>query len=374
MGKNISNSDKFNLETHSMKSLSLLFVCCSWVKVGAQIWSNPITGASVNLEHPYHSGESFSNLISVSGIVRGSGVDATLNTDNRYLVRHVNSTSLDINDYFEFTIAANSGSTPGVNFASFNFTSQISNTGPPNFELREGSNVISSFSQTTNTTKAISIDLSSYFHITTSITFRLYFWGATSDLGTFSINDFSFNGQALPIQLSSFKVDLKNDKPLITWTTYSETNNDHYIIQRSLDGQSFTDLATYNGIGKGASDHELSYAHIDQTPYPGKNYYRLKQVDLDGTSSVFPIRSVFVPSRLIKVYPTYVKNELKMELPYKDTWRWSITDLSGHSCDEGYATSSGGIAILALNHLSNGFYVITLSSLEDKKSFKIIKL
>lgn len=364
-----------------MKVISLLLGCCFWMKVGAQIWSNPITGTNISNSNPYTNGQTVGLNITVSGIGFNAGTGPAsgnngINKNNAndrmatdgYTAPATPVTSPQSNDYYYFSLTPNPGY--WINFSSFVFSTSNSSTGPPNFVVRSSADNYSA-----DLGNSPTISLSSFVHINSTITFRIYPYGATDNAGTFSINDFTFNGSvALPIQLSSFKVVLKNGKPLITWATYSETNNDHYTIQRSSDGQSFTDLATYNGIGKGASDHELSYAHIDQTPLPGKNYYRLKQVDLDGASSVFPIRSVFVPSRVIKVYPTYVKNELKMELPYKDTWRWSITDLSGHSCDEGYATSSGGIAILALNHLSNGFYVITLSSLEDKKSFKIIKL
>ena len=358
-----------------MKVISLLLGCCFWMKVGAQIWSNPITGTSPSNSNPYTTGDVNSSFITVSGIGfnAGSGNNGinNNNANDRMATDQytVNANSPQASDYYYFILTP----TPParMNFSTFTFNTQISGTGPTSFVVRSS---LDGFVADLGSTGNINLTGSSFQHVTSQIEFRIYPYGATNANGTFSINDFSFNGQALPIQLSSFKVDLKNDRPFISWTTYSESNNDHYTIQRSRDGQTFTDLATYLGIGNGTSDHELTYSHIDQNPYPGKNYYRLKQVDLDGTSSVFPIRSVFVPSRVIKVYPTYVNNELKMELPYKDTWRWSITDLSGHSCDEGYATSSGGIAILALNHLSNGFYVITLSSLEDKKSFKIIKL
>jgi autotransporter-associated beta strand protein len=158
----------------------------------SSIWTNPITGTNPNTSDPYTSGQTVANNITVSGIGRGSGITGS-NTNDRYNATGWNTASLDTNDYFYFTLTPNNSFK--IDFSSFVYTSQASGSGPANFAFRSsldsyGSNIA------TPTNAGTTIDLSgaSYQGITNAITFRLYGWGASSSSGTFSVNDFTFNG------------------------------------------------------------------------------------------------------------------------------------------------------------------------------------
>lgn len=76
------------------------------------------------------------------------------------------------------------------------------------------------------------------------------------------------------------------------WTTHNETNNSHFIIQRSTDAQSFFDIGQQNGIG--TSPYTQNYSFSDPDAFPGVHYYRLRQVDYDGRFSYSPTRQVRV--------------------------------------------------------------------------------
>jgi N-acetylneuraminic acid mutarotase len=102
--------------------------------------------------------------------------------------------------------------------------------------------------------------------------------GYTNDVWTFG------SGVLLPIELKEFKaVDLGADISL-RWTTTSEINNDHFEIFHSANGQDFTLLSTVGS--KGNSQIEQSYVCLHVNPNRNTtNYYRLKQVDIDGKES-----------------------------------------------------------------------------------------
>lgn len=71
-----------------------------------------------------------------------------------------------------------------------------------------------------------------------------------------------------------------NTSSLLSWSV-NEYNNHHYDIERSVDGIRFTAIGTLNASSNGAGN-QRDYYFTDIRPLVGKNYYRLKQVDVDG--------------------------------------------------------------------------------------------
>ena len=123
--------------------------------------------------------------------------------------------------------------------------------------------------------------------------------------GLTSFSDFGIGyGQAvLPITLSAFNATLQNDKTVtITWSTSAEINNAYFALERSVNGIDFETLTEQQGAGN--STVVLHYSHIDPNPVSGNNYYRLKQVDFDGTFTYGPIRQITVSSNGTGVDPT----------------------------------------------------------------------
>jgi len=94
----------------------------------------------------------------------------------------------------------------------------------------------------------------------------------------------------LPIELLSFESLLCLDEVCIKWKTATEKDNDHFDVTRSIDGQSWQLVNTVKGAGN--SYQTLSYESRDMSPLTGTSYYRLNQVDVDGTIHYSPISSV----------------------------------------------------------------------------------
>jgi photosystem II stability/assembly factor-like uncharacterized protein len=95
-----------------------------------------------------------------------------------------------------------------------------------------------------------------------------------------SANPFTIDPE-IPVELTTFTIEVKNAAILLSWTTASEVNNVGFEIQRSIDNTDFFAIGFVNGYG---TTTELNnYKYTDQNVAPGKYYYRLKQVDFDGT-------------------------------------------------------------------------------------------
>ena len=89
---------------------------------------------------------------------------------------------------------------------------------------------------------------------------------------------------ALPVTFSRVAAYAEADRIIVDWATATEINNDYFLVERSSDGRSFEAIGQVYGAGD--SDYEQTYRFEDETPRMGRtNYYRLRQVDYDGTES-----------------------------------------------------------------------------------------
>jgi hypothetical protein len=90
----------------------------------------------------------------------------------------------------------------------------------------------------------------------------------------------------LPVELISFNAEPVNALVRLRWTTATEQNSDHFLLDRSEDGQWFAPIADIPAAG--TSQQLIDYVHDDRTPLNGTSYYRLRQFDLDGTEHTGP--------------------------------------------------------------------------------------
>jgi hypothetical protein len=90
-----------------------------------------------------------------------------------------------------------------------------------------------------------------------------------------------------------FDVSVENGNRVnVDWATSSENNNDYFIIDRSKDMLNWDEVARVNGAGN--SNEILFYSLKDVVPTPGLYYYQLRQVDFNGDSETFDVKSVLI--------------------------------------------------------------------------------
>ena len=134
--------------------------------------------------------------------------------------------------------------------------------------------------------------------------------GASADIhAAININS---AGTILPIELKDFSVEKGISEVKINWLTSFEINNDYFVVERSQDGRNFVGIAEI--ASKGAlTNGEQRYQFIDENPEKGLNYYRLTQVDFDGTESTFFVEAIEINQpNVVVIFPNPVKNDLEI--------------------------------------------------------------
>lgn len=146
----------------------------------------------------------------------------------------------------------------------------------------------------------------------TTVTFDYYGNAANGDGGNGDGDD-PYSGSTtievktvLPISMSSFELtNEQNKNVVIKWQTESETNNEYFIVERSLDGRIFEAIVDMEG--KGNSTFTQSYAFVDENPMLNQTmYYRIQQVDFDGRTAFSEVKSIelsMLEVQLQKMFP-----------------------------------------------------------------------
>jgi hypothetical protein len=117
----------------------------------------------------------------------------------------------------------------------------------------------------------------------------------------------------LPVVLTEFNGRLNaNHDAVLNWNTSSEYNNRGFDIETSRDGVNFEKLSSIASMGNSGTEQRYEYLHID--PPAGTNYYRLRQIDLDGKIEFSKIISLQVDEHAGKVmlYPVPASDKLNI--------------------------------------------------------------
>jgi hypothetical protein len=120
------------------------------------------------------------------------------------------------------------------------------------------------------------------------------------------------NPVVLPITLLRFEAtNIDNRYIDLHWETASETNNDYFTIERSVNGVNWQGIASVKGAGN--STTLLNYVCKDHQPLTGVSYYRLKQTDYDRNCTYSSIRAITLDDNTLKIYPNPVSHLLTIE-------------------------------------------------------------
>jgi hypothetical protein len=143
---------------------------------------------------------------------------------------------------------------------------------------------------------------------------------------------FAMTSTTLPVTLINWSgTNLSNDQAQLTWQTSNAINFDHYVVQRSTDGEIFQDIHTVPA-GQTSAANVKNYAYTDTYSYDGTVYYRLLMVDLDGRTDYSKIISLSMHegTQSVRIFPTVVNNDLFVETSQSLSGvRFELYDMSG---------------------------------------------
>lgn len=175
----------------------------------------------------------------------------------------------------------------------------------------------------------------------------------------------------LPVQLVDFQVRYIDEKSVkIDWKTASEVNNDHFEIERSVDGVTFYKIGDV--AGSQTSHTENQYGVIDrELPQVKRLYYRLKQVDLDGEFEISKVRSLYGEgTEVFGVRPNPVSESIELTIP-EDLLPLEvmITDVGGHIVLKKQITD---LTPISVSGIPTGIYLLHLEKDFEKLYVKRI--
>ncbi len=182
----------------------------------------------------------------------------------------------------------------------------------------------------------------------------------------------TLNCLILPIELLSFKAELQDAHVEINWATSAEINNDFFTVEKSRDAFEFTPFQIVDGAGN--SSMILNYNTIDDKPFEGISYYRLKQTDFDGRFTYSQTIPVEFKNRIdhFEIYPNPATDDiLLMHFNSRATVTTiKILDVSGKLVLSKTVDTDKGIqkTHLDVSSFDSGVYVVVLEN-----EFKSVK-
>jgi hypothetical protein len=195
--------------------------------------------------------------------------------------------------------------------------------------------------------------------------------------GYYTIGTKNSVNSPLPIELLSFEAIRNGSKVDVSWKTISEKNNDYFIVERSKDAVNFETVAMVKGSSN--SNSLLEYLEVDFEPLVGISYYRLKQIDNNGTYTYSKIVSVnyHFDNTGINVFPNPSNGDFTINLDgfEKKEVIVIVKDIAGKEFFSKVMIVQENNELIAVDLngiLSSGVYLVTASSLNTLYSKKII--
>lgn len=204
------------------------------------------------------------------------------------------------------------------------------------------------------------------------------FWSPAGPIGNYLPWAISNNNNPLPVELITFDAIKSGDRVLLKWITASETDCESFIVERSLDLEK--NITIDQVAGAGNSTQLQNYQTYDEHPVTGVNYYRLLQVDYDGTvneaSSYIPVRFEGDTRFEIMYLQSGDAHTLVFDYDSDLPVNAQLFDMEGRLVGE-VAAFPATVGInsmpLPLQSLAPGTYAIRLSNSAKSVSYRFVK-
>lgn len=183
----------------------------------------------------------------------------------------------------------------------------------------------------------------------------------------------------LPVELTTFESMVEhgslNDKVVLKWKTLGETNNLRFDIEKSVDGETFSKIGEVPGHG--STTVPQSYIYRDPVDEIGLYYYRLKQIDTDGTYSYSEVNEIMVSApdefALLQNYPNPFNPEtsISFKLPQDSKVMIQIFNVLGQEIKTLVNTKfKAGTHTVTFNgrDLPSGMYIFAMQAGNFKES------
>jgi hypothetical protein len=187
----------------------------------------------------------------------------------------------------------------------------------------------------------------------------------------------------LPVKFIYFAANNSNGNVNLNWSTASEINNKGFVIERSVNGKEFTYVDFVEGAGNTTKTTKYNKVDAGAFKVTGVStlYYRLKQVDFDGTiaySNTVKVNENESASGLVKVYPNPFAKSFDVSIVAEHDAKASIlvSDISGKlvaTTTVELVKGSNTTTVNGLDALTSGIYFVKVINGASSEVFKVVK-
>ncbi|WP_207494313.1 T9SS type A sorting domain-containing protein [Aridibaculum aurantiacum] len=306
--------------------------------------------------------------------------------------KSISSNNWAVGDYYQFQV-----NTTGFNGIAITFDQTGSNTGPREFKVQysvdgttyldladyqvptSSGSSISWNATTPNSNSGLYFDLSAYPSVnnTSAVYFRLVNrstvsinGGTVASGGTNRVDNFAvWQASVLPVSLKAFNAALFNGSASLSWSSATENNLRGYAVEKSFDGASFSEISFVS-----AENRAANYSFVDNSIKPGTNYYRLRIVDKDGSTSYSNV--VVLSNRSIKaeVFPNPAVSNITVSHDKAEAGaRIRIVSMDGRQIKIAQVQPGAIQTGISVSELVKGNYLLIYESNNDKVTSKFTK-
>lgn len=184
----------------------------------------------------------------------------------------------------------------------------------------------------------------------------------------------------LPVQLTTFTATARGFDGLLNWQTASELNSEYFELQASGDGQTWQPLGKVAGAGTSTTVHRYSFSDLNISRYGVPVvYYRLRQVDRDGTQVFSPVVTLTIPALTwsFTAFPNPFTTSLTAQLTTSETGpvRVTLLDAVGRVIVQREVVGRPGsqaISLDGLPDLTSGNYILLVRQNDHSSSARVV--
>ncbi len=281
-------------------------------------------------------------------------------------VQNWSTSGCNNSEYVTFTVNPNSAAQ--ITVTQFSLFFSRSNSGPTQFIIRSSADNYASdlYSQAPGSSfQQATVSVSNMVNQTGPLSFRIYACSATASGGTIRLDEVTIQGTVrtgpLPVELVSFTAKPQGERVQLSWATSWERNAERFEVQRSHDLGEFLTIGTLSA--KGTTDQRQLYGFVDERPLDGANYYRLKQVDFDGTTEysnvVAAVMDELTPSLEILGNPVQ-EPAIRVVIRNLPGATYRLTTLAGQelAVQAGASEADGSLTLTPAQPLRPGMYLL----------------
>lgn len=208
---------------------------------------------------------------------------------------------------------------------------------------------------------------------TAIITYSVTTGSSCTSTATQSVTISPTNCMPMPVSLISFAAQVQGNQTVsIEWQTSWERSNKGFLIDRTKDLKTFEQIHAISDV-VGISNSLTTYRVIDDHPYRGTSYYRLRQIDQDGTIHSYPAKSVIIDGSY-QVYPNPIgRNGFTLELDEPATAVLHLYTITGSELSiRKTDLTSNSLKIVPNATLSTGIYILTVDERGSTRQYRLV--